>query len=49
MILLSSIVKAFEAAFLAQYSDSILPSHRKALAATVRLALAYVEPGGRKR
>jgi len=33
MILLSSIVKAFEAAFLAQYSDSILPSHRKALAA----------------
>ncbi len=33
MILLSSIIETFEAAFLAQYRDSILPSHRKALAA----------------
>jgi len=33
MILLSSIIKTFEAQFLAQYQDSILPSHRKALAA----------------
>ncbi|MCP4451344.1 MAG: transposase, partial [Planctomycetes bacterium] len=31
MILLSSIIETFEAAFLAQYRDSILPSHRKAL------------------
>ena len=33
MILLSSIIKTFEAVFLDQYQDSILPSHRKALAA----------------
>ncbi len=33
MILLSSIIKTFEAQFLKQYQDSILPSHRKALAA----------------
>jgi hypothetical protein len=31
MILLSSIIKIFEAEFLEQYHDSILPSHRKAL------------------
>ncbi len=31
MILLSSIIKTFEAEFLAQYQDSILPSQRKAL------------------
>ncbi len=33
MILLSSIIKIFEAEFLEQYHDSILPSHRKALGA----------------
>ena len=33
MILLSSIIKTFEAEFLAQYQGSILPSHRQALAA----------------
>lgn len=33
MILLSSIIKAFGAQFLAQYRGQILPSHRKALAA----------------
>lgn len=33
MILLSSIIETFEAAFLAQYQASILPSHRQALAA----------------
>ena len=33
MILLSSIIETFEAAFLAQYRDSILPSHRQALSA----------------
>ena len=33
MILLSSIIQRFEAAFLARYQDSLLPSHRKALAA----------------
>lgn len=33
MILLSSIIKTFEAEFLDQYRDSILPSHRKALSA----------------
>ncbi len=33
MILLSSIIKTFEAGFLGQYQNSILPSHRKALAA----------------
>jgi hypothetical protein len=33
MILLSSIIKTFEAEFTDQYQDSILPSHRKALAA----------------
>ena len=33
MILLSSIIHTFEAEFLAQYQDSILPSHLKALAA----------------
>lgn len=33
MILLSSIINSFDAQFLAQYHDSILPSHRKALAA----------------
>lgn len=33
MILLSSIIQLFEAGFLAQYRDSILPSHCKALAA----------------
>ncbi|MCP4289691.1 MAG: IS91 family transposase, partial [Gammaproteobacteria bacterium] len=33
MILLSSIIKTFESEFLAQYQDSILPSHRQALAA----------------
>ena len=33
MIRLSSIIKLFEAEFLAQYRGSILPSHRKALAA----------------
>jgi hypothetical protein len=33
MILLSSIIKIFEAEFLEQYHDSILPSHRKALEA----------------
>jgi hypothetical protein len=33
MILLSSIIKTFEAEFIDQYHDSILPSHRKALAA----------------
>ncbi len=33
MILLSSIIETFGAAFLAQYQGSILPSHRKALAA----------------
>lgn len=33
MILLSSIIKTFESDFLARYGDSILPSHRKALAA----------------
>ncbi len=33
MILLSSIIKTFEAEFLEQYHDSMLPSHRKALAA----------------
>ncbi len=34
MIVLSSIVKAFGTQFLKQYRDSILPSHRKAPAAT---------------
>ena len=33
MILLSSIIKTFESEFLARYGDSILPSHRQALAA----------------
>ena len=33
MILLSAIIKTFEAEFLEQYQDSILPSHRKALSA----------------
>jgi len=33
MILLSSIIKAFEAEFLEHYQDSILPSHRQALSA----------------
>ena len=33
MILLSSIINTFEAEFMAQYADAILPSHRKALAA----------------
>ena len=33
MILLSSIIKTFEPAFLDQYQGQILPSHRKALAA----------------
>lgn len=33
MILLSSIIHTFEAEFLAQYQDAILPSHLKALAA----------------
>jgi hypothetical protein len=33
MILLSSIIKTFEAEFLDQYRDAILPSHRKALSA----------------
>ena len=33
MILLSSIIKTFEAEFLEQYRDSILPGHRQALAA----------------
>ena len=33
MILLSSIIKTFEAEFLAHYQDSILPSQRKALVA----------------
>ncbi len=33
MILLSSIINAFEAEFLEQYHDSILPSHREALCA----------------
>ncbi len=33
MILLSSIIQSFETQFLEQYHDSILPSHRKALAA----------------
>ena len=33
MILLSSIIKTFESAFLDQYQGEILPSHRKALAA----------------
>ncbi len=33
MILLSSIIKKFDTQFLEQYQDSILPSHRKALAA----------------
>lgn len=33
MILLSSIIRLFEAELLAQYQDSLLPSHRKALAA----------------
>ncbi len=32
MILLSSIIKRFDTQFLEQYQDSILPSHRKALA-----------------
>ena len=32
MILLSSLIERFEAAFLAQYQDSILPSHRHAQA-----------------
>ena len=33
MILLSSIIQLFEAELLAQYHNSLLPSHRKALAA----------------
>lgn len=33
MILLSSIINAFESAFLAQYQRQVLPSHRKVLAA----------------
>ncbi len=33
MILLSSIIKTFEAEFLDQYQDAILPSHLKALSA----------------
>ncbi len=33
MILLSSIIKTFEADFLEQYQDWIVPSHLKALAA----------------
>jgi hypothetical protein len=33
MILLSSLIALFEAEFLAQYQDSLLPSHRKALSA----------------
>ncbi|MBT8429922.1 MAG: transposase [Gammaproteobacteria bacterium] len=33
MILLSSLIERFEPDFLAQYQDSILPSHRRALAA----------------
>jgi len=33
MILLSSIIETFEAEFLAQYQNAILPSQRKALAA----------------
>ena len=31
MILLSTIIRLFEAEFLALYQDSLLPSHRKAL------------------
>ncbi|MCP4945155.1 MAG: IS91 family transposase, partial [Planctomycetaceae bacterium] len=33
MILLSSIIQTFEAEFLEQYQEAILPSHRQALAA----------------
>ena len=33
MILLSSIIKTFEAQFLAHFANAVLPSHRKALAA----------------
>ena len=33
MILLSSIIKTFKSSFLAQYSNQLLPSHRKALGA----------------
>ncbi|MCF6362082.1 MAG: transposase zinc-binding domain-containing protein [Gammaproteobacteria bacterium] len=33
MILFSSIIKQFESAFLAQYSQRVLPSHRQALGA----------------
>ena len=33
MILLSSIIEQFEADFLSQYQDQILPSHLKALGA----------------
>ena len=33
MIPLCAIIKSFEAEFLEQYQDSILPSHRKALSA----------------
>lgn len=33
MILLSSIIRTFESAFLTQYHDEILPGHRQALAA----------------
>jgi len=43
MILLSSIIKQFGTQFLAQYQDSILPSHRKALA-TMKLCRASGAP-----
>jgi hypothetical protein len=33
MVLLSSIIEAFETEFLSQYPDSILPAQRQALAA----------------
>jgi hypothetical protein len=36
MIALSSIIQSFEADFLASYQGSVLPSHRKALAAMAR-------------
>lgn len=41
MILFSSIIQQFEPNFLAQYTDQILPSHRKALSAMKRCRTQY--------
>jgi len=43
MILFSSIIKSFEADFLAQYAGRILPSHRKALEA-MKICRTHLSP-----